>query len=126
MLSLCARRVRDGERGLALAQATGDESNSIPYARNVLAQIDVVVGDHPHALAQLDALLAKPYFMSPAWLRIDPTWAPLRATRATSGSSRSPLPTRGRRRRGGVANLRRSGRGRMNTVQTRSLSSGAG
>lgn len=70
--------MRDGERGLALAQATGDESNSIPYARNVLAQIDVVVGDHPHALAQLDALLAKPYFMSPAWLRIDPTWAPLR------------------------------------------------
>ena len=24
-----------------------------------------------------DALLAKPYFISHAWLRIDPTWAPL-------------------------------------------------
>jgi eukaryotic-like serine/threonine-protein kinase len=69
---------REGERGLALAQATGDEYFNIPYARHVLARIYVVTGDHAHALDQLDTLLAKPYFISPAWLRIDPTWAPLK------------------------------------------------
>ncbi len=70
--------VREGERGLVLAQATGDEYFRIPYARHVLARLYVAVGDHPHALDQLGTLLAKPYFISPAWLRIDPTWAPLK------------------------------------------------
>jgi eukaryotic-like serine/threonine-protein kinase len=72
-----AAAVREGERGLALAQAAGDVSIKILYTRHVLARIYVAVGDHPHALDQLDALLAKPYFVSPAWLTIDPTWTPL-------------------------------------------------
>ncbi len=70
--------VQEGKRGLDLAQATGDGYINIPYARHVLARIYVAAGDHAHALGQLDSLLAKPYFVSPAWLRIDPTWAPLR------------------------------------------------
>jgi tetratricopeptide (TPR) repeat protein len=74
-----AAAVGEGERGLALAQATGDEYFNIPYARHVLARLYVAVGDHAHALDQLDSLLAKPYFISPAWLRIDPTWAPLKS-----------------------------------------------
>ena len=69
--------VREGERGLALALKTKDQFLSIGYARNVLARTYVAVGDHPHALDQLEALLAKPYFVSPAFLTIDPTWAPL-------------------------------------------------
>ena len=47
-------------------------------ARVTLAEIYSRVGDYPHALDQLDSLLAKPFIISPAWLRIDPTWAPLR------------------------------------------------
>jgi eukaryotic-like serine/threonine-protein kinase len=70
--------VREGERGLALAQSTGNGFENIPYARHVLARTYVLVGDHDKALDQLDSLLSKPYFISPAWLRIDPTWAPLR------------------------------------------------
>ena len=73
-----AAAVREGERGLALAQATGDGYAKIPYARHVLARLYVAAGDHPHALDQLDSLLAKPYVISPAWLKVDPTWAPLR------------------------------------------------
>lgn len=73
-----AEAVREGEHGLALAMATADEYFIIPYARHLLAQLYVAVGDHPHALDQLEALLAKPYPISPAWLKIDPTWAPLR------------------------------------------------
>ena len=69
--------VREGERGLALALKTKDQFLSIGYARNVLARTYVAVGDRPHALDQLEALLAKPYFVSPAFLTIDPTWAPL-------------------------------------------------
>jgi len=45
----------------------------------VLARIYLGAGDHSHALDQLDSLLAKPYYISPAWLKIDPTWAPLRS-----------------------------------------------
>ncbi len=72
-------RCEEGERGLALAQATGIKYNAIPYARILCwRRIYVLVGDHPHALDQLDSLLAKPFFISPAWLKIDPTWAPLR------------------------------------------------
>jgi eukaryotic-like serine/threonine-protein kinase len=73
-----AGAAREGEHALALAQATGDQYVRIPYARHLLAWIYVTIGDHPHALDQLEALLAGPYFISPAWLRIDPTWAPLR------------------------------------------------
>ncbi len=73
-----AAAVRDGERGFALAQATRDEYFSIPNGKLLLAQIYVKVGDHQRALDQLESLLAKPNFVSPAWLRIDPTWAPLR------------------------------------------------
>ena len=50
---------------------------SIPYARHLLARVCLAAGDHARALDQLDAVLAKPYVVSPAWLRIDPTWAPL-------------------------------------------------
>jgi TolB-like protein/tRNA A-37 threonylcarbamoyl transferase component Bud32/tetratricopeptide (TPR) repeat protein len=70
--------VREGEHACALAQATGDQTGTIPYCRHVLARLYVAVGDHRHALAQLDTLLAKPYMVSPAWLTIDPAWAPLR------------------------------------------------
>jgi eukaryotic-like serine/threonine-protein kinase len=78
ILGQTAAAVREGARGVALAQTTGDEYGTIPYARHVLARIYVAAGDHPHALDQLDSLLAKPYCISPAWLTIDPTWAPLK------------------------------------------------
>ena len=73
-----AAAVRDGERGFELAQATRDQWFSIPSAKLSLAQIYVKVGDHPHALDQLESLLANPNFVSPAWLKIDPTWESLR------------------------------------------------
>ena len=73
-----AAAVRDGENGFALAQATHDQYFNIPSAKLLLAQIYVRVGDDPHALNELESLLAKPNYMSAAWLRIDPTWASLR------------------------------------------------
>jgi eukaryotic-like serine/threonine-protein kinase len=73
-----AAAVREGEHACELAKATGDHDANIPYCRHVLARIYVAVGDHPHALAQLDTLLAIPYVVSPKWLAIDPAWGPLK------------------------------------------------
>jgi tetratricopeptide (TPR) repeat protein len=69
--------VQEGEHGLGLAHATKN-SLIIPYARQVLSRIYVATGDHRRAIAQLDSILAVPYYVSPAWLNVDPTWAPLR------------------------------------------------
>jgi serine/threonine-protein kinase len=71
-----AEAIREGEHGLALARATGD-GYWLPHARHVLARLYVMAGDYQHAIVQLDSLLAEPYPISPAWLKIDPTWAPL-------------------------------------------------
>lgn len=69
---------REAERALALSLTSKNEFLDIPYARQVAARIYVAAGDHPRALDQLDSLLAKPYFVSPAMLKIDPTWTPLK------------------------------------------------
>jgi TolB-like protein/Flp pilus assembly protein TadD len=70
--------IRDRDRGLAGALSTGDEWSSISYAHHIAARVDVALGDRDAAIAELRAVLSKPYFISPAWLRIDPTWNPLR------------------------------------------------
>ncbi len=70
--------IRDRDRGLALAIATEDQWSTIPYAQHVVARIDVALGDKDAAIAQLQTVLEKPYVISPAWLRIDPTWNSLR------------------------------------------------
>ena len=38
----------------------------------------MLVGQKDRALDQLEPLLKMPYYLSPAWLKIDPTFAPLR------------------------------------------------
>ncbi len=70
--------IRDRDRGLALAMATGNQWTTIPYAHHLAARIDVALGDRDGAIAELQTILGKPYFISAAWLRIDPTWNPLR------------------------------------------------
>ena len=81
MLATAGRRsaaLRDRDRGLALALATGDQWSAIPYSHHLAARIDLLLGDRDAAIDEVRAILAKPYFISPAWLRIDPTWNPLR------------------------------------------------
>lgn len=73
--------VREGNLGLEQVLALGDQESSIPWAHDLRAEIYVVVGDHPHAVTELDSLLAKhaPFLAaSRASLTIDPRWAPLR------------------------------------------------
>ena len=49
-----------------------------PYIQHQLARIYIMVGEPEKALDQLEPLLRIPYYLSPAWLRIDPTFDPLR------------------------------------------------
>jgi tetratricopeptide (TPR) repeat protein len=63
--------IREGQRGVAL--------HPIPYLRHQLARIYLLVGEPAKALDQLEPLLKIPYYLSPGWLKIDPTFDLLRA-----------------------------------------------
>jgi hypothetical protein len=38
----------------------------------------MIVGEPEQAMDQLEPLLKMPFYISPGWLRIDPTWARLK------------------------------------------------
>ena len=69
--------MREGEKGLAL-QPIAKDGYSGPYNQHLLARIYLLVGEHDKALDQLEPLLKIPYFLSPGWLKIDPTFDPIR------------------------------------------------
>lgn len=72
-----AKAVKEGERGLALLPPGGDGYTG-PYLQHQLARIYIAVGETDQALDRIEALLRMPYFLSPGWLRIDPTFDPIR------------------------------------------------
>jgi len=69
--------VREGKRAVALAPVAEDAQRG-PYYQHELARIYILVGEPEKALDQLEPLLKIPYYLSPAWLRIDPNFDPLR------------------------------------------------
>jgi serine/threonine-protein kinase len=72
-----AEAIREGERGLALLPAAGDGYTG-PYLQHQLARIYILAGESDKAMDRLEPLLRTPYYLSPGWLRIDPTFDPLR------------------------------------------------
>ncbi len=72
-----AAALREGERGTSLAPLSQDAYNGA-YFQHQLARIYLLVGEPEKALDILGPLLEVPYYLSPGWLRIDPTFAPLR------------------------------------------------
>ena len=72
-----AEAIREGERAVALRPASKDASNG-PYIEHQLTRIYIMVGEPDKALDRLERLLEIPYYLSPAWLRADPTFDPLR------------------------------------------------
>jgi len=67
----------EGRRAVALSPIS--ESAEIgPYIQHQLARVYILTGQPEKALDQLEPLLRIPYFLSPGWLRIDPTFTPLR------------------------------------------------
>ena len=69
--------IREGERAVSLQPVTKDAVEG-PYNQHQLARIYMLVGEPEKALDQLEPLLKIPYWLSPAWLEIDPNFEPLR------------------------------------------------
>jgi serine/threonine protein kinase/Tfp pilus assembly protein PilF len=69
--------IREGERGVALLPISKD-AYSGPYIQHQLVRIYMILGEREKALDRLEPLLKVPYYLSPAWLAIDPNFAPLK------------------------------------------------
>jgi TolB-like protein/lipoprotein NlpI len=69
--------IREGLRGVASTPVSKDAFNG-PYFQHQLARIYILVGEPEKAIDQIEPLLKVPYFVSPAWLKIDPNFDPLR------------------------------------------------
>ncbi len=76
-LSRKAEAIAEGERGVALVPISRDAYYGA-YNQHQLVRIYLLVGEPEKALDQLEPLLRMPYYLSPGWLRIDPTFAPLK------------------------------------------------
>jgi TolB-like protein len=72
-----AEAIAQGERAVALLPISRDGWNG-PYMEHVLARTYLLVGEPDKTVDVLEGLLRVPYFLSPGWLKIDPTWAELR------------------------------------------------
>jgi serine/threonine-protein kinase len=69
--------IAEGERGVALLPVDRDAVNG-PYQLHLLARIYVLADERDKAIALLEQLLARPYYVSPGWLRVDPTFVSLK------------------------------------------------
>jgi serine/threonine-protein kinase len=72
-----ADAIREGRRAVELMPASRNAYQS-PYLQHQLARIYILVGEPERALDVLEGLMRIPYFLSPGWLRVDPTFDPLR------------------------------------------------
>jgi eukaryotic-like serine/threonine-protein kinase len=72
-----AEAIEEGEKGLALLPITKDTYTG-PYVQHQLVRIYIEVGEPDKAMDRLEPLLRMPYNLSPGWLRVDPTFDPLR------------------------------------------------
>ena len=72
-----AEAIQEGERGVALMPISRDAYLGA-YVQHQLVRIYLLVGEPEKALDQLEPLLRMPFYLSPGWLRIDPTFAPLK------------------------------------------------
>jgi tetratricopeptide (TPR) repeat protein len=72
-----AEAVRVGEASVARAPIAKEPLTG-PYVQHQLVRIHILLGNHDRALDLLEPLLKVPYHLTPAWLRIDPNFDPLR------------------------------------------------
>jgi serine/threonine-protein kinase len=69
--------IRQGQKSLELVPISKDAYGGA-YDQHQLARIYILVGEPDKALDLLEPLLEMPYYLTPAWLGIDPTFDPLR------------------------------------------------
>jgi serine/threonine-protein kinase len=66
-----------GLQGMALSPISSDKVNGA-YYQHLMARVYLLVGEPEKALDMLEPLLSMPYYLSPGWLRVDPTFAELK------------------------------------------------
>jgi len=69
--------IREGLRAVETPAVLRD-AYAGAYSRHQVARIYLILGDREKALDLLEPLLKTPYYLSPAWLAIDPNFAPLK------------------------------------------------
>ena len=69
--------IQEGQRGVELRPINQDTFQGY-YRAWDLARIYVMVGEYDTALDRLEYLVSIPGYLTPAWLRTDPTWDSLR------------------------------------------------
>ncbi|HEY4230336.1 MAG TPA: protein kinase [Thermoanaerobaculia bacterium] len=69
--------IREGLRSVSLTPVSKDAVNA-PYFQHQLARIYILTGEPDKAIDQIEAFLKIPYYVSSAWLKIDPNFDPLR------------------------------------------------
>ena len=68
--------IREGRLAVRLSPMSRNAYRA-PYLQHQLVRIYLLVGEPERALDALEPLLRIPYFLSPGWLRVDPTFDPL-------------------------------------------------
>ena len=77
-LGRTAEAVREADAAVSKSPYEGGNTVSNTYFRRVATRVYVIAGAHDKALDLIEELLKRPGELSPAWLRIDPEYAPLR------------------------------------------------
>ena len=79
VLAILGRRaeaIRQAEQGVALLRE-GDLFAGVNQRHSALQAL-LLAGDHEKALDQLEILTRSQYYLTPAWLRVDPSFDPIR------------------------------------------------
>jgi len=71
-----AEAIREAQQAVALRPISKDATNA-PYFRHQLARVYILTGEPEKAIDELEAILKVPYYVTPAWLKIDPNFDPL-------------------------------------------------
>lgn len=72
-----AEAIAAAERAVANRPISMDATNG-PYFQQQLVRVYMLLGENDKAMDKLEPLLRVPHWLTPAWLRIDPTFAPLK------------------------------------------------
>jgi serine/threonine-protein kinase len=72
-----AEAIREGRRAVELTPPSVD-ANAPYYMQHQLARSYIMAGEQERALDLIEPLLRANYYLTPGWLRVDPTFDPLR------------------------------------------------
>jgi len=74
-----AEGIAEAERGVRLGSTTGNTGEvNQSYLMLLLTRTYLVTGENEKALAMIEQLVERPYYVTPSWLSLDPTFTPLR------------------------------------------------